>query len=160
PGEGLRLVLLRNRSNISSELHQLAVGKEPGEGLTRDPWERLCKEAAQREALMALAVAGSKEIGLFTREQLVNKIKDGAGDWRYTLANAGVPLREFWDQRLAKTHKAWEFSVAEPNLNLAAQLLKDGELVCRQLDGGAARFIPETPFDPVQATRRLRVHDL
>jgi hypothetical protein len=158
-GEDLRLVLLRNRSDIGNELHKSTIDSKSAKDLAQVKLEQLYRKKGQNEAIMALTVAGATKLGEFTREQLINKA-DAIEVWRDSLTSVGTEVRKHWQQRLLKIQQGLDKSLKTADLDQAASLLETSEHYCRWVEGGSVPFIGVDTWDPMQAARRLRMHDL
>lgn len=152
---GLRMTMLRNSRNISSEL--LASQNKPTGLRTSDAQLAVdARRLAEQHGRLMTAMLGETWLGRTARDNILQALNPES----LSPTRAGDQLGQSWGRMLETITKGLTASLTKKDLREAANDLRLPAELCRLVDGGTAARIPAEPFDPVIGSRRLWVHDL
>jgi hypothetical protein len=160
-----RLTLLVESRRLSTKFNsEFNPAAEAGKAAPdEDARAKMAMERARRQGRMAAAVTGLA--GHWLDEDDLTQLRHLVQDlalvrWRDDVQTAGERLAGRWQQMRKAISEGLQASSETPNLRQAAHKLQGPEYLCRLIPGGLVPAAPVEPFDAVEGSRRLRVHDL
>jgi hypothetical protein len=159
---GVREELLKNSRAIAYKLHAQPPKEAAGQGMPPAENARRAREAAERQARMALAVLGeewfngAKEGPKYAR---ASELADGPGpEWWKSLTQVGDQVANRWAGLSVEVREGTKAGREAADLDAARARLREAARRARHLDGAAASLLG--PGDPVEENRRVELHDL